>query len=417
MPNRSNSTPIIVGDRIFVCSERTTLVCVRASDGEILWQHDNTYLDTVNPEEVDKVRKQLEEVDIEKTTKDFRGAKNQLNKTKDQLNKAKKKLEETPDDQNLKQKIEDLEKKMPDQKKRVDQLWAKLEPVKEYIIPVTHDVNGYSSCTPVSDGKNVYVLFGTGVAACYDMEGNRQWTKLIEKPTQGWGHSSSPVLVGETLLVHVNNLIALDKKTGEVLWKSKAKSRWGTAVHTRLGDVDVIITPNGDFFRVSDGKLIAKNVSFLEYAGPIVYDGVVYFIQHGGKAFKLPSEAADTITPELLWETKPRKERYYASSVYYGGLIYAINQKGFLSVIDENTGEVVNELKLKLGKGTVYPSVALAGTYLFVSSDNGTTMVFESGIVPNEIAKNTLESFRSCPVFVGERMYVRGMEHLYCIGK
>ena len=417
MPNRSNSTPIVVGDRIFACSEPTTLVCVRATDGEILWQRTNTYLDTVSPEEVDKVRKQLEKVNIEKTTKEFRVAKNQLNNTKNQLNKAEKKLKESPTDQSLKQEIETLEKKMEDQKKRVDQLWAKLEPVKEYMIPVTHDVNGYSSCTPVSDGKNVYVLFGTGVAACYDMEGNRKWVKLIEKPTHGWGHSSSPVLVGDKLLVHVRSLIAVDKNTGEVIWKSKATSRWGTAACVRIGDANVIITPNGDFFRASDGKLIAKNVSFLEYATPIVYDGVVYFIQHGSKAFKLPLEAADTITPEFLWETKPRKERYYASSIYYGGLIYAVNQKGFLSVIDENTGKIVHEKKLKLGKGTVYPSVTLAGTYLFVSSDNGTTMVFESGPIPYEIAKNTLESFRSCPVFVGKRMYVRGMEHLYCIGE
>lgn len=401
MPNRSNSTPVVVGDQIFVSSEPTTLVCVRASDGEILWQKTNTYLDMVPPEEVDKIRQQLEEVDIENTTKEFRS-------TEDQLNDVKNKLKKSPDDAELKQKKESLSQKF-------EQLKAKLEPVDKYVIPRTHDVNGYSSPTPVSDGKNVYVVFGTGVAACYDMKGNRKWIKLIEKPTDAWGHSASPALVGDKLLVHIKNMIALDKKTGEVIWKSEAKPRWGTAAHTRIGDVDVIITPNGDFFRVSDGKLIAKDTSFLEYAGPIVHDGVVYFIQHGGKAFKLPLEAADTITPELLWETKPHKERYYASSVYHEGLIYAVNQKARFSVIDANTGEVVHKQKLKLGKGTVYPSVTLAGNYLFISSEDGTTLLLKAGREPSEIAKNTLEGFRSSPVFVGERMYVRCLEHLYCI--
>jgi len=403
MPSQSNSTPVVVGERIFVCSEPTTLVCVSANDGKILWQRDNTYLDMVNPEERDKVRKQLEEVDIENTTKEFRSTRNQLNGARDKLNKS-------PDDEELKKKIEELSKKF-------DELKAKLAPVDKYVIPETHDVNGYSSPTPVSDGKNVYVLFGTGVASCYDMEGNRKWIKMLEKPKDGWGHSASPVLVGDKLLVHINSLIALDKETGEMIWQSEAKPRWGTAFATRIGDVDVIITPNGDFFRVSDGKQIASNVSFLEYAGPIVHTGAVSFIQFGGKSLNLPLEAADTITLEVIWETKPRKERYYASSVYHEDLIYAINQKSFFSVIDGTTGEVVYEKKLKLGKDTGYPSVTLAGNHLFVSSQDGTTMILEPGREPKEIATNTLEPFRSCPVFVGKRMYLRGMEHLYCIGE
>jgi len=415
MKSQSNATPVVVGDRIFVCEERETLVCVGASDGEILWQKTNTYLDTVNPEERDKVRKQLEEVEIEKTTKDFRSTKNQLNGTRNQLKKAQKKLEETPDDADLKKKIEDLKKKRDNLKKRVDELDAKLKPVEEYIIPLTHGTNGYSSPTPVSDGSNVYVLFGNGVAACYDMDGNRKWIKVVEKPTHGWGHSASPVLVGDKLLVHVRSMIALNKDTGEVIWKSKANPRWGTSVHTLIGDVDAVITPNGDIFRVNDGKQLTKGISSLEYAAPIIQDGVVYFIQHGGKAFKLPSETSDEIKPEFLWQTKPRKERYYASSVYYGGLIYAVNQRSVFSVIDAHTGNVVNEKRLKLGKGTVYPSVALADNYVFVSSDNGTTMVFDSGVEPLEISKNKLELFRTSPVFVGNRMYIRTKDFLYCI--
>ena len=403
MPDKSNSTPVIVGDKIFVCSEPTTLVCVSANDGKILWQRENTYLDTVLPEEVDKVRRQLEEVDIDNTTKEFR-------KTENQLNNAKNKLEKSPDDAELKQKVEEFSKKF-------EELKAKLAPVDKYVIPITHDVNGYSSPTPVSDGKNVYVVFGTGVAACYDMEGNRHWIKMVEKTKHGWGHSASPLLINDKLLVHINSLVALNKKTGEKIWQSEANPRWGTSVHTRLGNVDVIITPNGDFFRVSDGKLIASNVSALEYAGPIIHFGAVYFIEFGGKSLNLPLEAADAITPEVIWETKPRKERYYASSVYHEGLIYAINQQSFFSVIDDGTGEVLYEKKLKLGKGTVYPSVTLGGNYLFVSNDNGTTIVLETGREPKEIATNTLETFRSSPVFVGKKMYIRGMEHLYCIGE
>ena len=417
MPGTSNGSPTIVGDRIFVCSEPTNLVCVRASDGEILWQRTNTYLDVLNtldPEKRAEIQRKMDEVDMENTAKELRSTEGRLGDTEEKLEEL---LEELPEDAEPERKAE-LEKKIEDLSKQLEQLEAKLEPVSEYVMPRTHEVNGYSSSTPASDGENVYVLFGTGTAACYDMDGNRKWIKQIEKPEEEWGHSASPLLVDDKVIVHVLNPIALDKETGEIVWKSESKPRWGTGVVTKIGDVDVIITANGDFLRASDGKVLAKDTSFVEFARPIVHDGIVYFIQHEGKAFKLPSEISDTITPEFLWETKPKDDRYYASSVYHEGLIYAIVRQGhFFSVIDAETGEVVYEEKLKLGKGEAFPSITLAGKYLFISIDDGTTVIMEPGREPKEIVRNSLEAFRGSPVFVGERVYIRGMEHLYCIGK
>ena len=357
MPDCSNSTPVVVGDRIFVCSEPTTLICVRASDGEILWQRTNTYLDAVSPKEADKVRQQLEQVDIERTTREFRLAQNQLNR-------AKNKLKRTPDDAELRREIEPLQK-------RVEQLKAKLEPVDKYVMPEAHDFNGYSSSTPVSDGENVYVLFGTGVAACYDMDGKRKWIKLIEKPTYRLGHGSSPVLVGETLIIHLKSLIALDKRDGEVLWKNKAKSRLGTAVRLRLGDSEVIITPNGDVLNVSDGGRLTRRMGFLECASPIIHDGVIYFIQSDSKGLKLSSETANGIKPKVVWQAQLRKDTYCASPVYHDGMIYAVSRKGGFSVINASTGEVVHQQRLRLGKGDICPSVTLAGSYKGRLKDEG----------------------------------------------
>ena len=407
MPSWSNSSPLIVGDRIFVCSEPTTLICVRASDGKILWQRDNTYLDTIAPDKLDEVKKLMEEIQIEATTKKFRA-------TENKLDNRKNKLKKDPENAELKKEVEDLTEQF-------EQLKAKLEPVAEYVIPKTHDTNGYSSSTPASDGKNVYVLFGTGIAACYDMDGNRKWIRMFEKPTNAWGHSSSPMLVGDKLIIHIENLHALDKETGETVWEKKAAVKWGTAEITKIDGVDVIITPNADFFRASDGKLLRsrgkKDKAFLEYARPIIHNGIVYFIQHEGKAFRLPTKIGDTLVLEELWQTVPKKDRYYASSVYHEGLIYCIVRQGhFFSVIDAETGEVILEEKLNLGKGDAFPSIILAGKYLFVSNDNGTTVVMEPGREPKEIRRNTLEAFRSSPIFVGKRMYIRGRENLYCIG-
>ena len=123
MPNWSNASPIIVGGRIFVCAEPATLICVRASDGEILWERTNTYLDAVPPEEFDEVKRQLDEVQIEETTKEFRS-------TESKLNNERSKLKKLPEDAEPEKRAE-LEKSVEELSKKHEELKARLEPVWE----------------------------------------------------------------------------------------------------------------------------------------------------------------------------------------------------------------------------------------------------------------------------------------------
>lgn len=335
MARWSNASPVVTDGLIFVCSEPTTLVCVSASDGKVLWERTNTYQDLP------------------------------------------------------------VEEKGPP--------------------PGVHDINGYSSATPASDGERVYVTFASGVVASYDREGNRKWIRLVEKPGIGHGHSSSPLLVGKKLLVHFNSLWALKTENGETVWNAGSNAVFGTPVRAGIGGQDLAITASGDLIRVEDGKGIGNCGSRLAFNAPIVDGGIAYFIQHRGKAVRLPNRAAEDAPLEVLWQTMPRDDRYYSSPVYHDGLIYAITQHHFLNVIDAAKGEVIYEQKVDLGGGTVYPSLALAGKYLYVSSDNGTTLVLEPGREYKEVARNNLEGFRSTPVFVGNRLFIRGMKHLYCI--
>ncbi|MHC4715206.1 MAG: hypothetical protein ACYTAN_18370, partial [Planctomycetota bacterium] len=94
-----------------------------------------------------------------------------------------------------------------------------------------------------------------------------------------------------------------------------------------------------------------------------------------------------------------------------------ITQARRFSVLDAETGETVYVKDLDLGKGTVYQSITLGGDRIFISSEGGRTIVIEPGREYREVARNDLEPFRACPVFVGSRMYIRGHKNLYCIGK
>jgi len=286
-----------------------------------------------------------------------------------------------------------------------------------YILPSTADINGYSTSTPVSDGQRVYMVFGNGVVVCYDMEGNRQWAKLVDKPTHEWGHSASPVLVEGKLVVFITKLFGLDVADGKVLWQAPAAFAWGTPIAARVGKTAVVVTPGGEIVRAADGAVLAKGIAALEYNSPILSDGVVYFIAGKSVAMKLPAEAADKLTPEILWQAPLKSDRYYASPVIHDGLIYAITQNNNFSVLDAKNGKPVYEKKLDLGDGDIFPSITLAGNCLLVSHSNGTTLVLQPGREYKEIARNKLEPFRSTPVFVGDRMILRGLKNLYCIGK
>jgi len=398
LANWSNASPVLAGDRLFVCAEPTTLLCVNAADGTIRWARPNTYADAF-PAAAEQIREAQQQTEV---------LLKEMGEADKEAQALKKKRKEAPEDKELAEQETAVTAKLDGLKKR-------LAAFAQWRVPATHSSNGHSSGTPVTDGKFVYVLFGNGLAASYDLAGNRQWIKLVEKPTAGWGQSSSPVLVAGKLILLINSLQALDARTGDPLWRAPAKQRWGSPVATRIGQLDVVITPGGEVVRVNDGKVLVTGLVALEYNAPIVDAGIVYFIQNGGKAVKLVPDG-DGVRAETLWTTNPKKDRYYASPVLHEGLIYAINQKAEFSVIDAATGVLVHERTLAL-PGTIYPSLTLAGGHLYVSSETGTTLVLEPGREPKEIARNALGKFRSTPVFDGGRMFLRAFDQLYCVGK
>jgi outer membrane protein assembly factor BamB len=399
MPGWSNSSPTHSKGFLFVCAEPSTLLCVQASDGKILWQRSNDYRDMQTPEEAAKANEAL---------KSTEAAEQELRKQQEELIQTKRDLRKTPDDKELTEKLASIKKKIDDLKKQ-------MEPSAAYRLPPTHGENGYSSCTPTTDGKFVYAMFGNGVVACYDFDGKRKWIKLAEKPTDGWGHSSSPLLIDHKLVVLVNSLIALNAETGEVVWRAPAQHRYGTPLAAKVGETEVIVTPGGEIVRVSDGIVMAQGISDLTYCAPAWNKDVVYFIQNGGKAIRLAPESGGRVRPDVLWQTSPVNDRYYASPVVHDGLIYATNQAGDFSVIEGSSGNILHHRKLNLG-ATIYSSVTLAKNLLYISAENGATVILEVGPDPKEIARNQLEKFRSSPVFIGNRMYIRSREKLYCIG-
>ncbi|MEM7586202.1 MAG: PQQ-binding-like beta-propeller repeat protein, partial [Acidobacteriota bacterium] len=281
-----------------------------------------------------------------------------------------------------------------------------------------HKANGWTTATPVSDGRHVFTLFGTGVVAAHDLEGKRVWARHLQQPEHRWGNSASPVLAGGRLIVHVVDLIGLDPATGKEVWRSTSPAKWGSPVVTRIADTDVVITPAGDVFKAVSGSRLSSEIGSVEFSTPVVQDGHVYFIEKKATAVRLPKALDQPF--ETLWTGRLQGSRHYASPVIHDGLIYAVSREQKFSILDAESGELLHERQLDLdpegGSNSAYPSITLAGNKIFVSTQNGTTAVLEPGREYQELARNSIEGFRSTPVFDGERMYLRAFDHLYCFG-
>jgi outer membrane protein assembly factor BamB len=215
----------------------------------------------------------------------------------------------------------------------------------------------------------------------------------------------------------------LNVKDGSEVWRTKMNPNYATSMPTRIGDVDVIIHPNGQAVRVADGVIIAKNLGSTDRNSPLVQDGRVFFMSGQARGAVLPTSIESASGKwEMLWKGKGTNLRgggsWFPSPVLHEGLLYALNGSSAFTVVDALTGEKVYEEKLEFNKrGECYPSITLAGKYLFVSCDSGETIILEPGREFKEVGRNFLETFRSSLVFEGKRMYVRTTKNLWCIGE
>jgi len=283
--------------------------------------------------------------------------------------------------------------------------------------PEAHEANGWTTATPVTDGRHVFAVFGSGVVAAYDLDGARRWARLIEPPKHRWGHSASPVLGGGRLIVHVVDLIGLDPKSGEEVWRAPSEASWGSPIIVTIDGTEVVITPGGDVFRADDGTKIATGIGKLRHATPVVEDGILYFLEKKATAVRLPKTLDGPF--KTLWTVRLEGYRHYPSSVIHNGLAFALSRERHYSVVDIETGEVLTKRQLDIdtGMNSAYASLTLAGDYLYASAENGTTVVLDPKPEYREVARNTTAGLRSSIVFAGKRMYVRTFEGLTCFGE
>jgi len=446
MPDNGVSSPIIVGDRIFITSEPSDLICLDKKSGQILWIRSNPEFEGL-PESERKA-----EPEYAQTVAPLAGELAALNGqvatvlNAAMFNPAAARVMEPA----LKQKRE-LEKKIQTEQAGINK--------KAFTHNWAQAVFGYAGPTPTSDGTHVCAFFTTGISVCYDLNGNRKWIARGEGGGSEHGNFASPLLCGNRLIVWANEMRAYDVDTGKLAWTNPAKgyNTYGSMFRVRVGKELVAGFQWGFFTRVRDGLSIWDQGVFGDSVQTPIVEGDFILARVGYpknndellgfKAFRIPpSTDSGKLEPAVVYKMNwgddelpidkkrnPFDRGYVASPLYVDGLVYQVSQGGGLIVNDAVSGEQVYRKVLPLKPRTEYwnwsgcaASPTLAGKYIYLMDNQGKTLIIESGRKYKEVATNMLEESKdgkdqaqtlASPVFEGNKMYYRTPGFIYCIGK
>ncbi len=447
LPGTGVSSPIVVGPRIFVTTEVADLVCLEKSSGRVLWIRSNMEFEGVSEE-----KRRANPAYAAKLAPLMRLLAMANADVVQTLNLQQPTAAMAPS-RGLAPAL--VQKRKIEKQIQVEQLAIDKKGFERYW---AQEAFGFSGPTPSSDGKHVCVFFTTGLTACYDLDGNRQWIHRGSGGGSEHGNFASPLLCGNRVVVWANEMRAYDVATGKLAWSlpAKAYNTYGSLFRLRSGNDLVAAFQWGFFARVRDGQPIwDKGVFGDSVVTPIVENGVIFARvgyprandeTAGFRAFPIPpSTEFGRIAPShafnLDWtgielgadkKKSPFDRSFVASPLYVAGLIYQLSQGGGLFVNDAATGQLVYRKVLPLKPRTEYWSWAgasasptLAGKHIYLMDNQGTTLVIQPGKQYKLEAQNYLEELAddktqvqnlATPVFEGARMYYRTPGYLFCIG-
>ncbi|MCI0746786.1 MAG: PQQ-like beta-propeller repeat protein, partial [Verrucomicrobia subdivision 3 bacterium] len=296
-----------------------------------------------------------------------------------------------------------------------------------------HVTGSLASSSPVTDGEQFYVFFGSRGLYCLNLKGDLKWSKDLGRmhTLHAHGEGSSPALHGDTLIVCWDQegdsfLYAFDKRTGEQLWKvpRDEKTSWSTPlVVEHEGKPQVIVSATK---RVR-GYDLATGAQLWECAGltdnvvssPVYTDGVVIagnsYYSQAMLAIRLAGAKGDiTGTTNVLWKLN-RMTPYVSSPLLYDNTLYFLrHNQNVLSRLDPLTGKPRGEaLRLEGINDFIFASPVGAAGRIYVTSRDGVTVVLRHDKENATLAVNKLEdSFSASAALVGGELYLRGERFL-----
>ena len=305
-----------------------------------------------------------------------------------------------------------------------------------------------STPSPVTDGRNVWVMTGTGILKGFDFSGKELWARDIQKDYGAfglnWGYGSSPLLHEDSLYVQVlhgmktddpSYVLRIDKATGRTLWRverptsarRESPDSYTTPALLRYGkNVEIVIT-GGDVVTGHDlgtGKELwrvnglnpGNDANYRIVASPVVHGDLIIAPTRERPMLVLkPGGRGDVTSTHVLWSFQNGPD--VPTPVTDGTYLYTVNDRGIMWCLDAKTGtEIYGQQRLR--PGTYSGSFVLADGKLYVTNEDGLTSVVKAGPKFELLAENDLADYTlSSPAVSDGQIFLRTTGALWAVGK
>ena len=230
-------------------------------------------------------------------------------------------------------------------------------------------------------------------------------------------------------------IVGLDKSTGKEVWRQEAAGldgMWGTPALVKLDDsrTDLVMSVAKEVWGLdpNNGKLrwYSAATGADQAQSSIITDGQVAFAftgRGGGSVAVKVGGSGETTDDAILWSGSESSR--FASPIQYQSRLYLISN-GVVTIMDAKSGDKIDQVRLEGavrgggGFGSLdYPSPVISGDTMYYLNGSGQMFVFELGEEPKQIGVNRVtadaESFGGTPAISDGRMILRSDKHLYCV--
>ena len=303
--------------------------------------------------------------------------------------------------------------------------------------------------SPVTDGKHVWVVTGTGKVTAFDMNGKQIWKKDLQQEFgtfgHNWGYGSSPLLYDGSLIVEVlhgmrtddpSYIVSFKAKTGNVQWRQErptdaqreSPDAYTTPVLLKQEGKTQFVISGGDYVTGHDfktGKEIwraaglnpLRRSNYRVVPTPIIVDGLIYAPTRKKPLLALRVGGTGDITEShLAWKYEGSGAPDVPSPVCDGKHFYMVDDRGLVTCLDAKTGALIWGPETTT-EGIVSASPILSEGKLYILNEKAVASIVSVGSEFKLLATNELDGTYTLasPAVSGSQLFIRTSTHLYCI--
>lgn len=291
--------------------------------------------------------------------------------------------------------------------------------------------NSLASPTPIVEGDRVYVHFGADGTAAVTTEGRIVWKTVLPYDSMH-GNGGSPVLYRDFLIISCDGsdeayVVALDKSTGKIRWKTQRRQPYDQSYTTPLViqvDGRDQVVSIGAYRAAAYDPLTGREIWRVRYGEgfsnvprPVYSHGFVFI----GTGFQEPSMLAvrptgtGDVTNTHIAYTIERGAPFTPSPLVVGDEFYMVSDIGVASCLDVMTGKIHWQQRVP---GNYSASPLFADGRIYFLSEEGVATVIAPGKDFRRLAVNTLDGATFASIAVsGGTFFIRSDTHLYRIGE